>query len=348
MGEHEYQHLVPQTYLHAWSKNGTNVCQLDKDKTLVKPARIDNNFGIKHEYSIVPGLLHLSDAQCDTFFQMMEGYTVTHDGTTLDSPELLNRFFPFYAEWTILDTDGNPLGKKRKVTLRQATTKQKDFILETGHIKHYEDKWPKMRDELTSRAFQSSKKTIDEFNRGFFIRYMVIQHWRGFGHSAAENRAFEFIDSIIPFSETDIPREQRMYVGSINLEEDLRHEIRLNYLQRFFNNEGPIYNQSQWLLQNSTLGIYLASGSYSFLSSDTPCFAYRDSTVQLVFPITPRVLIALQPRTKSCSYPVIRLNDADVRKINDTIFLSAKRYLISRNKSDFYCCSRLAKELLAK
>lgn len=335
MGAHTYQHLVPQTYLRAWSSNGTGVWQFDKTSSEIKLANISKNFGINHEYSISPGTTLLSEEQYDKLFLLLNGYIIKYENELLQSAEQLNNMFPFYDDWEIYDSDGGVVGKSRKRGLKQEILKGIDISLEIEQIKHEEDKWPGMRDELVRRIMATSENFIDYFCRGFFIRYMVLQHWRGFGHSAKENKAFDFVDSIIPLTSIEIPVEQRLYKAGINANEDMRHDLRLKYLREYFESNGPIYTQAKLALETLTLEIYVAPPDCRFLSSDTPCYAYGDSTVQLVFPITPQVVIAFQKPVKKGSYRIIKLSAGDVKKLNSAIFSAAKRFLIAYDCQDF-------------
>lgn len=335
MGEHTYQHLVPQTYLSAWSSNGTSVRQLDKLTDKIKPARIDNNFGINHEYSVCPGTLGLSKEQCAELFLPLDGYTMKYEDKILDSAERLNNMFPFYDDWEMYDTDGKLVGRKRKCTLKQQLLKGRDLSLEIKQIKSYEDKWPKMRDELVRRVMCSSNNSIDEFCRGFFIRYMVLQHWRGFGHSASENRAFDAVNSIFPLSNIEIPETQRIYKAGSNFDEEMRHDMRLKDFKQYFESSGPIYTQTEWLLKNATLEIYVAPSPYHFLSSDTPCYAYKDTTVQFLFPITPQVLITLKNPVQKDLYQIFKLSKSKVQKINTLTITAAKQFVIAYDDNDF-------------
>ena len=341
MGEHVDQHLVSRTYLRAWSINGHSLVQMDKEKKTIERINLDHHFYTKHEYTIIPGAMHLPTEDMDYFFHDFQELSVEYDGMQLNTSELLNQYFPFYDQWEIYDQGLNKISHHKKNKLRNNIQEKRDTSIES-QLQLFETKWPEFRDELIQRVFESRLNWIDAYSFEYFVRFMVLQHWRGFDRSGDENKAFQIIENYIPLSKINIPPENRTHKKSTNARQEISRDFRIKYFRQFFNNEGPIHDHAISVLKKATLEILVAPENCSFITSDSPCYAIESSLIQLGLAISPSVYIAFtKKQAGNGRYVITHITASNVDKINMITCQKADRYVIGASEADLENLARI-------
>ena len=334
MGEHADHHQIPRTYLRAWSTNGHSLWQMDISKKIIERVNINNHFYTKHEYSINPGAMNLLPDEMESFFNDFHFLNVQYNGMQLNTAELLNRFYPFYDQWEIYDKEMHIISPHKKNALRNSIIEKRDISIEI-QLQKYEAKWPKYRDELIRRVIESKLTWIDAYSLGYFVRFMVLLHWRGFGRSVAENKAFETIEDIVPLSEISISPENRIHKNSTNARLEVSRDFRLNYFRQFFDNEGLIYDHAIRAIPKATLLILVAPQNCRFITSDSPCNVFGLKDNQLGLPISPLFYIAFTKKLSSNDrYIIKRIAASNVDKINMITYQKADSFVMGVSETD--------------
>ena len=107
------QHLVPQTYMKAWSYNGGNsVWVYDKkyleeglenadEKTIwkIESRSIERINAITNFYDMKAGDMYLSEDALEEIYGFLKGYDISFEGENLDTYEKLNQHFFDIDNW---------------------------------------------------------------------------------------------------------------------------------------------------------------------------------------------------------------------------------------------------------
>ena len=109
----KYHHLIPQTYMSAWSnKSGTlNVEFLNNPGRIIQRNK-ENIAGIKDFHSITVGMPFCTKEDASKFFSVLSGYLVKINGEEINNPILMNKNYYDFDNWIIYRKDGSLANKK--------------------------------------------------------------------------------------------------------------------------------------------------------------------------------------------------------------------------------------------
>jgi len=112
------QHLVPQTYMKAWSYNGNkSVWVLDKEKVSMGwvSRNIEKINCINHFHDIMAGDIYTTEDALNEIFGVLKDFDIATEHGKLQSFEEMNVYFDEFEQWVISDKDGKVLSRKEKI-----------------------------------------------------------------------------------------------------------------------------------------------------------------------------------------------------------------------------------------
>ena len=135
----KHHHLIPQTYLAAWSHgNGTLRVEFKNDPGVIEERNKERIARITDFHSIKAGMPICTQADTDLIFASVSPYTVSYDGKVIRDTLELNKAFYDFDKWEITRADGTPVSKKR---IRHEIEQVKIKDIEANWSTKYENTW---------------------------------------------------------------------------------------------------------------------------------------------------------------------------------------------------------------
>ena len=326
----KYHHLIPQTYMSAWSnESGTlNVEFLNVPDRIVQRNK-ENIAGIKDFHSITVGMPVCTKEDASKIFSVLSDYCVKINGVEINDPILMNKNYYDFDNWIIYRKDGSLANKK---ALKHQIEKVKIKDIETNWSNKYENRWNSVVEEIQNRVLKTNKDSIPAFDKEFLIKFFIALNWRGFKSNEQFEKILELftrgvLDQVsIPFKERELPSLK-------TAGDEIRHDLLLNLYRQFLNDTGTIYKSVELNLKHTGFHFLISDGPTFFDTSDSPSFVFKrtDGTLQGIMPITPRILLA-QGRCVDTSdvYYISHIKDDAVRKYNNIIRENASSFIIHK------------------
>lgn len=334
----KYHHLIPKVSMKKWVYEGNSVWGINYLTGFGEPRNRDNFGGIHHYHTIRPGSYFVSDEQAKTFFSSLEGYTVfftdedERQGNSVSDPRELNSAYPTFNEWIIKHPSGKVVGKKAKNRLKKEIDSHKDLSIETGWDYQYEDKWNRVLDNIANDLEKAASSDmpfhIVQFSDlGQLIMFMVSLKWRTLPfpkelQEIMDDRWSKNPEDGIDKKMVTIPKEERTFSYLETVYDERAHNTILWLFKSFLNNQGPIYDEAQHVLENFSAILYQAPEDKEFLTSDNPVCHYQDDNGKMnyYFPITPKLAFKFGEKPKdgsiAQSYVVSQASEEELFSFN--------------------------------
>ncbi len=330
----KYHHLVPATYLKAWCKDNNSVYVLDIESNEIKPRNIYKFLGEKHFHSIKAGYPLCSEEECEIIFEELKDYKVYYKGDILSNFSDYNNKYSSFDEWIIEDRNGEKLTEKQRNKIKTKLDQKKLTDIEDKWNTKYENKWNIIRETIEYNVKHAKNGLIDEFMKGYLIKWIVSLDWRSFKSNEELNKSFDFIDEIINLSDLKIEYEERAINSCDDANKEMKHYYLLDVFRDFLDNKGGIYKQAKSYIKNTTIQ-FLITTEKKFITSDNPSFNYsQDGKNTIIMPVTPNILVSLIAKRSDNKYMVTRVSNEKVKELNNIIRNNASKYIIS-SEEDF-------------
>ena len=324
----KYHHLVPQTYMSAWTHgNGTLNIEFLSDPGNVAERNKEKIAGITDFHSIKAGMPLCTQADTDTIFAPVTPYTVEYNGNILQSTLEMNKTFYDFDNWNIIRNDGTLVSKKR---IKREIEKIKLKDIEFSWSAKYESRWASAVLSIESAILSAPNGSIAAFDQDYFMKFFTALDWRGF----KSNQQFEDILNVLCreiLECVEIPETDRILPSLKTASDEMRHYLLLQYYRKYLNDTGVIYQDAMANLQHTNFHFLIADGPTMFITSDSPAFIYKrdDGKLEGLLPITPKILMA----KGKCSdgntlYYVTHITDDAVKHYNDVIRANAVEFVI--------------------
>ena len=164
------------------------------------------------------------------------------------------------------------------------------------------------------------------------MKFFTALDWRGFTSNAQFESTLSLLcHDIMKLGDIDIPEEDRLLPSLTTAEEEIRHNLLLQYYRQYLNDTGVIYHAAMANLKYTSFHFLVADGSTMFITSDTPAFVYKrpDDTLAGLLPITPRILMVQGKNTDNDgSYYITHITDEAVQHYNKIIRENAEEFVI--------------------
>lgn len=302
MGESKakYHHLIPQTYMSAWSNDsGTLMVEYLSNPGIWEQKNKKNIGGMNDYYSIQVGMPICDKNDTDKIFASLTEYTVEINGQVVTDTLEMNNKFNDFDTWVIKRKDGSTVSKKH---IRHEITKVKIKDIESKWSTIYENKWNDVIYDLKTSICTSEFKSIDAIHKEYLMEFFVALDWRSFQSNCEFQKVV--LDSTTILRKIEIPKEDRRLPMLDNASEEIRYYLLLKYYRKYFDKKGIMYENVRVYLANMSLTFLVADGQETFITSDNPAFMFKrnDNKIQGV-----------------CRY-------------NDEIKKNASRFIIKENK----------------
>ena len=326
----KYHHLIPQTYMSAWSRgNGTLRVEFKNDPGVIVERNKENIAGITDFHSIKVGMPICTQADADLIFASVSPYTVTYEGKVIQDTLELNKVFYDFDKWEITRTDGTPVSKKR---IRHEIEQVKIKDIEANWSTKYENTWSTQVSIIENKVLNATTNSIPAFDREYIMKFFTALDWRGFTSNAQFESALSWLcHDIMRLGDIDIPEEDRILPSLKTAEEEMRHDLLLQYYRQYLNDTGVIYQAAMVNLKHTSFHFLVSDGPTMFITSDTPAFIYKrpDNALAGLLPITPRILMVQGKNTDNDnSYYITHIADEAVQRYNTVIRENADEFVI--------------------
>ena len=346
------QHLVPQTYMNAWSyNNGDSVWVYDKndakhpDKNGIPAVRsrsIEKINCINNYHDIKAGDLFTTEAALNEIFGFLKPYSISVDGTLITSLESLNKEYLRFDEWEIIKPDGNPATRKDRNTIKTALRQSRFPFIETAWSDQFESDWEGFISGIEKRVriirgCSPGQAALLPSDMNRLMEYLVVFDWRSQKSNHLLSEALDLIFSVVPEFNIEIPESDRLHPGV----HTVKDEIKQNYLRKmyyeFLNHEkSTMATALTAYLQNLSIIFCLTSVPNLFITSDRPaCMLQRDDGFkEHILVATPTMLITTARTDDIRKYIVSVLNPDEVLQYNRRIAQACDLLIIPDSNKD--------------
>ncbi len=326
----KYHHLIPQTYMSAWSRgSGTLKVEFKNNPGTIEEKNKDNIAGITDYHSIKAGMPMCTQADTDLIFAAVAPYTVTYEGKVISDTLELNKVFYDFDNWIITRGDGTPVRKRR---IRNEIEQVKIKDIEANWSVKYENAWSNQVSIIEDKILNASTNTIPAFDCEYIMKFYTALNWRGFASNAQfESTVTWLCRDIMDLGNIAIPKEERLLPSLTTAEEEMRHNVLLQYYRKYLNDTGVIYEAAMASLKYTSFHFLIANGPTKFITSDTPAFVYKrpDGALAGLLPITPQILMVQGKNTDhDDNYYITRITDEAVKHYNEIICEKADKFVI--------------------
>lgn len=345
MTQAKEHHRIPRVYLKAW---GDSVWIYDKSKKKSEFRNIESILSKKYYHSILPGDLFTLPGSLNLFFSSLDTYTVSlpnDNGTEilLNNKQLLNTYWFERDRWEIKDTTGRLLPKAQKNQLLTAISQKKDNQIEEAWNNEYETVWEdtiRIINETILNIHFSRNGTMNYEDAQRLLKYFTMFRWRSIQGPEQLKETFDSVVNIFPEEIKSIDSISPGHHEDKSFIDDIWHGILLKYFYEFLSGRGPIQEEYEHMLENTTF-IFRIDPVKRLITADNPCFQYIDSEgiIWPTFIALPGLIVQLAKKDPDhpYEYRIIDMDEKEVKAFN-TIVYERGNIIISSNKlPDEFC-----------
>ena len=228
----KYHHLIPQTYMSAWSRgNGTLRVEFKNNPGVIVERNKEHIAGITDFHSIKAGMPICTQADADLIFAAVSPYTVTYEGKVIQGTLELNKVFYDFDKWEITRADGTSVSKRR-ILHEIEQVKIKD--IEANWSTKYENAWSAQVAVIEDKILNATANSIPAFDHEYIMKFFTALDWRGFTSNAQFESTLSWLcHDVLKLGDIDIPEEDRLLPSLKTAEEEMRHYLLLQYYLLF-------------------------------------------------------------------------------------------------------------------
>lgn len=336
-----YHHLIPQTYMRPWCFSGNTIWTFDKETNEWKERNIEKICGVNYFHSIRANSMYVTDEALSEIWGFLDPYQITFDGKPLDTHEKRHRAFQSFDSWEILNPDGTRTKRSQRNNIKNQIQSARYNSIEEQWSVQFENGWARTIEEISQAVIdiQNGKPLMfTSFAAATLMKYLVMFDWRGFSGNEELKAAFEWLDTILPFSEADIPQQERVLPECDNVLADMKHNFLVEQFDKFQAGKGVMYTQQKAWEENCTFMFLLAPDGHSFISSDNPCFTFVDKNgckepFFVALPKLALILIRKNPDVPNVYY-IRELTETEIAEYNSQIFNHANTLVLNSSQFD--------------
>ena len=336
-----YHHLIPQTYMKPWCFSGQTLWAYNKAKNEWKERNIENICGINYFHSIRANSLYVTSVALAEIWGFLDAYHISLDGVPLDTHEKLHTAYPSFDNWEILYPSGSRVNKAQRNVIKETIKQAKYNEIEEQWSIQFENGWANLIAEISQAiADIRGKKPVMLTSRASseLMKYLVMFDWRSFSGNKQFNDAFQWIDSIFPFSSSVVPKQERVLATYDNALENMKHELLVKEFDDFQSGRGVMFTQLKAWEKHCTIMFLLPPKGSNFITSDNPCFTFVDKNgckepFFVALPQLAIVLIQKDPHVPN-SYFIRELTESELVEYNTQVFNFADNLVLNNTQFD--------------
>lgn len=336
-----YHHLIPQTYMKPWCFNSKTIWSYNKIENEWKARNIEKICGVNYYHSIRATSLYVTPDALDNIFGFLRPYHISLNNIPLDTPEKMHKQYHCFDNWLIKYPNGITISEKQKNVIKTKIDQSKFNEIEEQWSIQFENGWEKLIKEIEQVLIRiQNGEAIHLTTHAFseLVKYFVMFEWRGFSGSSDFSDAFDYIDSLFPFSSAEIPEEERTISCCQNVLEEMKHNLLIKEFNLFQAKRGIMQIYQETLEKNCTITFLLAPSNCNFITSDSPCFKFKnkDGAIEPFFVTLPNLAIVLAKKDPEMprSYYIHKLSEAEVDEYNKEIFNNTVKLVLNNNTFD--------------
>ena len=295
----KWQHLVPRTYMRAWSYNQTNsvyVVMKNRLEEGIQPKNVETlNYKVGF-HDIKAGDLFVPDEALNDLYGFMMDYDVLCGNIKLQKLRDFDNHYKDYDDWIIKDANGTLAKPKDKKEIKRVISQSRYTFIEKEWCRQYEDNWNNYINQIESKLrckVFSKPYIISEQERRELMEYIIIFDFRSLYGNIWINK---IIDNILPrkIARYVIPNEDRIRKYNTTFEEQIKHAVKIKSYYEFLKNKsGKLAIMVDNYLKSLGLAVYLTTDKYPFVTCETPSMiiSRKDKLKEHIFVATPTMLI---------------------------------------------------------
>lgn len=329
----KYHHLIPRTYLRAWSYSNESIYVMNKETKLIESKNINNNFGITQFHSITAGMPICEYHDLVKIFKPLENYEVFYDNKLIDSLEEYNNSYFQFDKW-IIKKEGIEISQKNKNILKSEIDKVKIIDIESLWEKKYENKWKWLCETIENKVLKTDLLEIDEFYKGLIMKFAIAYNWRGFYGNDSFNLVYNWISNLTELREIKIATKDRQKKYLETASQEMQHFLLLKNYRKFLRDDGIMYELAKNYIRLMGIKFYVTVGNSKFMTSDNPSFVGKniDGKLLHILPVSPNIIACIGLNSKhEKKYFIERISDREVFKINKQIVENSVERVITIN-----------------
>ena len=329
------QHLVPNTYLKAWSNNNTDVYYIEKNEMNIdfKQKNFQKNTKrlttVKEFYTrnVYTSFDEADDLEKIFLPLKSKKYSVIYNKKEIGSFEELKKEFHDFDSWEIYKPKNVLISNKEKAKLKKEIEEVKIRDIEEAWNRMFENSWPNTREAVEEAVkLNHGAAIINAVKREELIKFMVAIEWRTFPPHPEILRQFNKLINILGIEKTlnEPVEKEEEYLSIVSTRgEYYLHEIILKNFYKFFHNKGPIFVAYTHIYKNMDIELLIPEPGFEFITSDNPINTFTNSNneIEYIFPITPVLACAVRNNR----------NDLDIEKYRVTTYSKDKVFTLNEN-----------------
>ena len=338
------QHLVPQCYMREWSYNGKDSVWIydkaalfnpehpEQSKWSITSKKTDKINSIDYFHDTNAGSFYMPEDALSELFGFLQPFSISLNGTPLDSLEKLNMYYSEFANWKICNPDGSEVTLSDRQKIQSYLDKSRYTYIETQWSRKYENTWRQditaleqkvraLKIQATTGIPATQGITSDDLNA--IIEYLIIFDWRSQNGAWVIDDTLDMFVGIIPEEIMNAPvstssSADQFHKEDVTFKDQLRHQMLLRYFDSFLRNDsGTLREVIDITSDRLSVCFCLTDPTYPFITSDKPAYLYTrpDGWKEYVFVARPTMLISMGRGNKG-EYHICDLSHDEVDTYN--------------------------------
>lgn len=323
------QHYVPRCYMKAWAHPSKNEDKIwifeksvldrpEKNDWKLEPTSTDKIMYKRGMYDIKADSIYISDEALDEIYRPLLEYNISFSNIKLNTLELLRKYYPEFAQWTIADVDGTPFTRAKRNELKHYLNVSRWPDIEVNWGRFYEDKWWRfiqsieLKVNFTCIQNNSSQSTPDitQDEMHLLMKYCLIYSWRSQKGNEIFNEVYDLVFMLMESpnmqlsSECDIRKAKNLIYDPMKKAILLKEYVSLfNHGHKSNHGKSKIETMTEQYVERMKPVFLLTDATNPFITSDAPTFMIDNNygTKDLLFVATPTLLIKYLSKNIDCA-----------------------------------------------
>jgi len=344
------QHLVPQTYMRAWSYNGGNSVWVYDKKRLdegfpisagedvwkIESRSIERINAITNFYDMKAGDMYLSEEALDEIYGFLNGYDISFEGESLDTYEKLNQHYFDIDNWEIKKPDGTTVFKREHNLIKQNLQQARNTFIETNWSSQYENEWESFINDIEARVrikkkLLPGKAYLRSQDMENLMKYFIMFDWRSEEGNFLVNDIIERLVNIISPDEIKIPEEERSHKEDSTILKEFKHNFARKAYYEYLNDKGTMATYMKSYLQNMSFVFLLTDSTCPFITSERPAMVIdsEDGLKEHILVATPTLLVSTGKTDNPNKFRIIKLSKEGVLRYNRQIAKNSESLILT-------------------
>lgn len=344
------QHLVPQTYMRAWSYNGGNLVWVYDKKRLkagfpipaeedvwkIESRSIKRINAITNFYDMKAGDMYLNEEALDEIYGFLNGYDISFEGESLDTYEKLNQHYFDIDNWEIRKPDGTSVFNREHNLIKQNLQQARYTFIETNWSSQYENEWEDFIGDIEKRVrikkqLLPGKAYLRSSDMEKLMKYFIMFDWRSEAGNFLVNDIIEWFVNLISPDEIEIPEEERSHKEDNTILKEFKHNFARKAYYEYLNDKGTMATYMRSYLQNMSFVFLLTDSTCPFITSERPAMVIdsEDGLKEHILVATPTLLVSTRKTDNTDKFRIFKLTEEEVLRYNKKIAKNSESLILT-------------------